>query len=236
MTATDDRSTRRAYRIRIALFLACVGLTAFALDTLTRTVNTLRRLELVEAERDHWQRPTDVLAAMNLGAGKTAVDLGCGSGYFALKLARAVGERGLVVAIDIRSVPLLFLRLRALLEGRRNLLVALGRPDDPGLASGSVDAVLIANTFHELGDRRTVLGHLQRALRRRGRLVVVDPSPREAAEQALEAEHHLEPASVESELQDSGFEILVRQDRFLEQSNGTIWWLIVAQKQDLRRP
>jgi ubiquinone/menaquinone biosynthesis C-methylase UbiE len=222
----------RQYCVRIAVFLALVVLTVFTLGMVYQTVNTLRRLEVVEAERDRWQRPGEVLGALDLRAGNTAVDLGCGAGYFALKLSHAVGDRGRVVAIDIRRVPLLFLQLRALLEGRHNLTVARTQPDDPGLAAGTVDAVLIANTFHELGSPGSILRHVIRALRPRGRLVVADPSPHGAEEHG---ERHLEPAAVEDELRRSGFEIVLRNDRFVERSDGTAWWLIVARKPDLHR-
>ncbi len=220
-------SLQRQYRVRIAVFLALVVLTVLALGVVYRAINTLRRLEVVEAERDRWQRPGEVLKALELRAGSTVVDLGCGAGYFALKLSSTVGNGGRVVAIDIRRLPLTFLRLRALLDGRRNLSVARGRPDDPGLVAGTADAVLIANTFHELSDPRALLGHVLRSLHSRGRLVVVDPRPGGADEHG---EHHLEPAAVEAELRRSGFEIVARDDRFIERSDGAVWWLIVACK------
>jgi SAM-dependent methyltransferase len=153
------RDLQRQYRLRIALFLTFAVLVVVVLGTFYRTANTLRRLEVVEAERDGWQRPDDVVQALDLEAGKTGVDLGCGAGYFALKLSRAVGQRGQVVAIDIRRSPLLFLRVRALLEGRHNLRIVRGEPDDPGLAAGTADAILIANTFHELRDAGSILAH-----------------------------------------------------------------------------
>ena len=66
-----------------------------------------------------------------------------------------------------------------------------------------------------------------RALHPRGRLVVLDPSPFGADEQG---ERHLWLASAEDMLRRSGFEILARQDRFIERSDGAVCWLIIAQK------
>jgi predicted methyltransferase len=57
-----------------------------ALNTLYAFTNTLNRLDAVESERDQWERPWDVLRALDLRPGNTAVDLGSGAGYFALKL------------------------------------------------------------------------------------------------------------------------------------------------------
>ena len=56
-------------------------------------LNTISRLDAVEAERDQWQRPSDVVQALDLRPGNVVVDLGCGSGYFTLKLSSSVGSR-----------------------------------------------------------------------------------------------------------------------------------------------
>ena len=81
----------------------------------------------VEAERDSWQRPADVLQALELRKGAVVADLGSGVGYFALKLAERVGRGGRVLAVDVRRFPLVFLRVRALLRGLRNLEAVRGR-------------------------------------------------------------------------------------------------------------
>jgi hypothetical protein len=65
---TGDSCLLRQYRVRIALFLALVVLPVFTLDAVYRSVNTLRRLEVVEVERDGWLRPGDVMGALDLGA------------------------------------------------------------------------------------------------------------------------------------------------------------------------
>ena len=218
-------------RTRIVLFLAGVVFVLFALDTLTRTANTLRALDVVEAERDRWQRPEAVLRALDLRAGNMAADLGSGAGYFALKLAAAVGREGGVLAVDIRRTPLLFLRLRALLRGQGQVRTVLGGLDDPQLPASALDAVLVADTYHELTARTAVLEHVFRALRPGGRLVVVDPAPGAGTDDGPEtATHRYErPATAETELQRVGFAILDRDDRFIDTSRHR-WWMIVARR------
>ena len=216
------------------MFLAGVVLALFALSTITRTVNTLRQLDVVEAERDQWQRPDEVLRALDVREGNLAAELGSGSGYFALKLGAAVGPEGRVVAVDIRRTPLLFLRMRALVRGQRQVRAALGEKDDPRLPAGKVDAVLVADTYHELTARTAVLGHVFQALRPGGRLVVVDPTPGAGAEDGPEtATHRYErPATAEKELRGVGFAILDRDDRFID-SSAHRWWMIVARRAEL---
>jgi hypothetical protein len=67
----------------------------------------------VERERDQWQRPADIIRALDIRQSSVVADLRCGAGYFALKLAAAVRPPGEVLAVDIRLLPLLFLRVRA---------------------------------------------------------------------------------------------------------------------------
>ena len=93
MQLRRDRSIRLSYRIKLALFLVCAITVLFLFNTAYQGLNTLSRLNVVEAERDQWQRPSDVIKALDLRPGNVVVDLGCGSGYFTLKLSAAVGQK-----------------------------------------------------------------------------------------------------------------------------------------------
>jgi ubiquinone/menaquinone biosynthesis C-methylase UbiE len=189
-------------------------------------VTTLQRLDIVEAERDSWQRPWDVVRALDLHEGNTVVDLGSGAGYFALKLASAVGPRGRVLAVDLRKISLFFLWTRAWLRGRHNIDVIVGEEDNPKLPANTTDAALICNTFHEFRDPGAVLHHLLQALRPGARLVLVDRAPHELA---AEQSHEVSRLAVESELQRDGFEIVSHDDHFIEPHNN-LWWMVIARK------
>ena len=91
------------------------------------------------------------------------VDLGSGAGYFALKLSPAVGKRGQVLAVDLRRLSLFFLWTRALLRGQHNVHVIVGEEDNPRLPTGTVDAVLICNTYHEFSNPELMLNHIFRS-------------------------------------------------------------------------
>jgi ubiquinone/menaquinone biosynthesis C-methylase UbiE len=211
---SEDAEIQWRYRRRIALFGSVAVVAVTAMGATAWTVTAVERVDAVEAERDSWQRPADVVQALDLSEGSVVVDLGSGVGYFALKLTDGVGRRGRVLAVDVRRFPLLFLRVRALLRGRRNLQCVHGEPGDPHLPAAGVDAVLVANTFHELEDRELILGRARDALRPAGRLVVVDPSPHEAApaRAGSETHHHESPDSAEAWLRQAGFEIVSRDD------------------------
>ena len=164
-------------------------------------------------------------------ASATSGDLGSGAGYFALKLSDVVGPTGRVIAVDLRRLSLLFLRVRAFLQGKRNIQTIVGDTDNPHLSTGDVDSVLIANTYHELTDPHAILRHTWQALRPQGRLVIVDRMPRvsEDPRETL-AHHHTTADTVEADLRKEGFSIVNRQDAFIHPPGDEVWWLIVASK------
>ncbi len=220
--------THRRPIARLALFLAGAILIFLAVNTLYAFASTLTRLDSIESERDRWQRPWDVLRALDLRPGNTVADLGSGSGYFALKLSPVVGKQGRVLAVDLRRLSLFFLWTRALRRGQHNVQVIVSDQDDPRLPTGTVDAVLICNTYHEFSNPPLILNRVFESLRPGGRLVVVDRSAR-----AAEAQHsHEVPlTAVEIQLQDQGFEIVSQDDAFIDHAGDDLWWLVIARKE-----
>jgi ubiquinone/menaquinone biosynthesis C-methylase UbiE len=217
--------------LRLVLFLVCAVLLFLGLSTFYSFTNTLRQLDAIESERDQWQRPSDVLRALDLRAGNTVADLGSGSGYFTLKLAPVVGNQGQVLAADLRKLSLFFLWTRALLRGQQAVHVIVGDEDNPRFPAGSVDAVLICNTYHEFSHPELMLEHAFQALHAGGRLVIVDRAPRSAE---TEHGHDVPLTIVESELRRTGFEIVSRDDHFIDLHNNPrgddLWWLVTARK------
>jgi ubiquinone/menaquinone biosynthesis C-methylase UbiE len=219
-------------RAKVALFLIAAVAILVAFNVLYQAANTLNQLDVVERERDAWQRPSDVISELNLRPGSTVADLGCGSGYFALKLSSSVGGDGKVTAIDIRRLSLTFLWIRSVLRGAHNISIVHGEPDNPHLPS-TLDAVLIVNTYHELSAPEAILNGVRQSLVPGGRLVVVDHGTEEKESGSL---HEKAASEVESELVHAGFEIMRREDRFIVQPNAGWWWLIVAYPSGLVRP
>jgi ubiquinone/menaquinone biosynthesis C-methylase UbiE len=223
---------RLDYRFKLLLFVTCALVVAFGSYVGYSALSTLNILDNVEADRDHWQRPGDVIEALNLKYGNTVVDLGCGSGYFTLRLSSPVGKHGRVIGEDIQRLPLLFLRTRAWMKGKHNVSVLMGDTDDPHLPAEGVNSVLISNTYHEFQDARGILSHVSRALVPGGRLVIVDRAPPSSTDAKGEAgDHEIASQKVVSDLQSATFEVLHRDDRFIESDpQHESWWLIVARK------
>ncbi len=119
-------STGLSYRLKLLALLICAMATFALLNTGYSALNTISRLDVVEAQRDQWQRPTEILQALAIKPGDTVAEIGCGSGYFSLKLSAAVGKGGRVYAEDIRRLPLVFLWFRTILKNDPNIRVVHG--------------------------------------------------------------------------------------------------------------
>ncbi len=222
---------RRKLRIRVVAFLTEVVLFVSAFDAAARAMNTIRYLDFIERERDQWQRPWDVISLLDVKDGSKVAEVGSGSGYFALKLSRVVGQAGEVVAVDVRRLPLAFLWARSWMRHRSNLRFQVTPADDPRLPIGALDAVLIANTYHEFSRPDLILRHVRAALRIGGRLVVLDHSaaPEDTTE-ATEHAHGVAAAKVAGDLRAGGFELADVQDGFITRPTGERWWLMLARK------
>lgn len=127
-----------------------------------------------DPKRDAWQQPDRVVEALALQPGMSVADVGAGTGYFEKRLAMAVGERGTVIAIDVEPDMVRYLRERAHREKTPVVEARLATPDDPKLAAGSVDRILIVDTWHHIADRVAYGKLLASALRPGGFVLVVD--------------------------------------------------------------
>jgi len=199
-------------------------------------IRTLDELRMVERGRDAWQRPDDVIASLNLSPGNTVEDVGSGAGYFALKLARMVGGRGAVFAVDTRAQSLGFLWIRARQEGLAAVRVMHRDAADAAAPNGvMLDGVLIANTYHELTMPDRVLDLLFRSLRPGSRMVILDRGPQSSADPSWRSgalEHEVPSDLVQQAVRSHGFEIVSTDNRFIEgkPERDDHWWLIVARK------
>lgn len=126
------------------------------------------------AERDAWQQPEKVIEFLGLRGGETVADIGAGTGYFSLRLARAVGPSGRVLAVDIDPEMLEFVAERARRKGLSQVETVQAGEDDPRLPEGAVDLILTVNTWHHIDDRVDYMRGLASSLAPDGRVVIVD--------------------------------------------------------------
>lgn len=124
-------------------------------------------------DREAWQRPEEVLRALELEPTMRVADVGAGTGYFAVRLARAV-PAGEVIATDIEPDMVRYLNERARREALPNLRAVESTHAAPGLAAASFDRILVVHVWHHLDERERRARELAAALRPGGRVMIVD--------------------------------------------------------------
>ena len=125
-------------------------------------------------DREAWQKPDQVMDALQIAEGSVAADLGAGGGWFTIRLARRVGPNGIVHAEDIQHLMIEAIERRVQREGLSNVRTVLGTKDDPRLPLGSVDAVLIVDAFHEMEAPVVLLRNVAKALKPSGLIGIID--------------------------------------------------------------
>jgi ubiquinone/menaquinone biosynthesis C-methylase UbiE len=128
-------------------------------------------------ERDTWQRPERVLAALGIQAGQSVADIGAGTGYFTVRISPVVGRTGRVLAVDVEPSMVEHIRRRATESGLDNVEAILARASEPELDPASVDLAFICDTWHHIDDRLQYLDALRAVLRPGGRVAIVDFKP-----------------------------------------------------------
>ena len=126
--------------------------------------------------RDAWQQPSRVVSDLCLKSGSRIADVGCGDGYFSLRLARAVGQEGSVFAADIDERSLSSLKAQSERQHVTNVVIVISECTNARLPSACVDAVLICDVLHEMpaAQRLPMIHSAVRALRPEGFLYLID--------------------------------------------------------------
>jgi ubiquinone/menaquinone biosynthesis C-methylase UbiE len=122
-------------------------------------------------ERDAYQMPEQVLNTLGDLKGKTIMDIGAGSGYFSVKLAKHAGQ---VIAADVSKVFQEFLKQRIKKENINNISLRLLPFDSPELKDGEVDMVFISNTYHHIDHRPRYFSLVKKGIKSGGSLVIID--------------------------------------------------------------
>ena len=129
---------------------------------------------LTREEREKEEDCTTMVKQLKVQPGQTVCDLGAGNGFYTLWLAKLVGEKGRVLAVDIQPEMLEMLKQRAQQEKISNIELILGTTVDPKLPEGKLDLVLLVDTYHELSNPAEVLAGVRKSLKPHGRLALVE--------------------------------------------------------------
>jgi ubiquinone/menaquinone biosynthesis C-methylase UbiE len=157
--------------------------------------------------RQELERPDEVIAAMHLRDGDVVAEIGCGTGFFSRRLAKAVGPHGKVYAEDIQPEMLELLQKYAAADGDTNIVTVLGTATDPKLPKGQMDWILLVDVYHELQEPVPMLAKIREALKPNGRVALVEYRAEDDSAQNISPAHRMSVEQVLAEWLPAGFEL-----------------------------
>jgi len=167
---------------------------------------------LVRESRQREEDCRTMLQALGVKPGQTVCDMGCGNGFYTLQLARLVGPRGRVYAVDIQPEMLQMLARNAAEARLANIRPVLGTPIDPRLPVAAIDMMLCVDVYHEFSHPEAMLAKIRESLAPNGQLVLVEFRG-EDAEVPIKPLHKMTKQQVRTELEPAGFEMVREFDR-----------------------
>ena len=171
---------------------------------------------LDRSERVQEEEPDVALDAIKLATGSTVADVGAGSGYMTVKMAKRVGPTGKVYANDIQPQMLSMLRQRLDREKIANVELVLGGYDDPELPASAIDLILMVDVYHEFSEPQKMLRRLHDSLRSGGRLVLFEYR-KEDPSIPIRPDHKMSVAEAKMEVEAEGFSLTSVDERLPRQ-------------------
>ena len=162
---------------------------------------------LERAERSAEEQPQQVLEVMGLEPGDVVADVGCGSGYYARRIAPRVQPGGWVYCEDIQPEMLSIMQQLAHEEGVSGIQPVLGSATNPGLPSGEVDWIIIADVYHEMSDPEPMLAGIRQALSPDGHVALLEYRVEDGTGDQIKADHTMSVRQVLLEWKAAGFEL-----------------------------
>ena len=161
---------------------------------------------LERPERETEENVEGALNAIGLKPGMTVAEVGAGTGYVALRMAKRVGLGGKVYANDVQPEMLNLLRRNAAQAGIKNVETVLGSEVDPKLPAGQIDLIILVDVYHEFSQPQKMLQGIRAALKPDGRLTQLEYRKEDPAVPIL-PDHKMSVAEAKAEVEAEGFKL-----------------------------
>jgi precorrin-6B methylase 2 len=155
-------------------------------------------------ERQEEEAPDRALRILKIQKGAVVADVGAGSGYMTIRMAKIVGPTGKVYANDIQPGMLELIRQNVAKAKLTNVVPVQGAIDDPHLPANTLDLILMADVYHEFSQPQKMLQKMREALKPTGRLVLLEYRAEDPDVPILPA-HKMTRAQVKLEVEHEGF-------------------------------
>ena len=128
-------------------------------------------------DKNNFIDPEKVISQIDLKQGNVVADFGCGTGYFTFALAKKVGEKGIVYALDVLPQIIETIESQAKLDGIKNIItkrVNLEKESGSGLEADSLDWVILKDVLYQNQKKDILLKEAKRVLKKDGRALVIE--------------------------------------------------------------
>jgi ubiquinone/menaquinone biosynthesis C-methylase UbiE len=155
-------------------------------------------------DRQAEEKPDLAIRELSLKPGMIVADIGAGTGYYSIRIAKRVTPGGRVLSDDIQPEMLARLRANAKAENVTNIATILGSESDPHLPLDTVDLAIMVDVYHELSRPQRMLQHIRAALKPDGQLVLLEYR-KEDPSVPIRPEHKMSLADVKAEIEPEGY-------------------------------
>jgi predicted methyltransferase len=163
---------------------------------------------LERPEREQEEQPDEVIKTMGLKPGDIVADIGCGTGYFSRRMAKAVAPGGKVYANEIQPEFIEMLKANCAKEGIVNVEPVLGAEDDPKLPIGGIDWILLTDVYHEFQQPQPMLAKMLESLKPDGKVALIEYRLLGDTAKHIKEEHRMSVKQVLAEWNKAGFELV----------------------------
>ena len=167
---------------------------------------------LTRESRDREEDCATLLEALRIKPGETVCDMGCGNGFYSLRIAQLVGEHGKVIAVDIQREMLEMLKEQAAAERVTNIETIHGTVIDPKLPPESVDLMLMVDVYHEFSHPEQMLAAIRKSLKPTGRVALVEFRA-EDPDVPIKPLHKMSKEQIMKEFPPNGFKLVEEFDK-----------------------
>jgi len=154
--------------------------------------------------REQEEEPDRALELIGIAPGMVVADVGAGTGYMTVRLARRVGPTGKVYANDLQPAMLQIIRDKARRHQLSNVEIVQGLDNDARLPERAIDLALLVDVYHEFWRPPEMLRSIRRSLKPNGQLVLVEYRKEDPSIPIADT-HRMSVADVRTEVEAEGF-------------------------------
>ncbi|WP_254513737.1 class I SAM-dependent methyltransferase [Anatilimnocola floriformis] len=188
------------------------ALTEYKGRKIAQTMHFLGAEWLIRENREQEERCSLLLTNLGVKRGMNICDMGCGNGFYTLQLAKMVGEKGHLYAVDIQPEMLKFLNDRADKQGVKNVSPILGTFTNPRLPAGKIDLILCVDVYHEFSHPKQMLSAMRESLSPDGLIALVEYRA-EDPEVPIKPEHKMTKEQILKEYPANGLKLVKEFDK-----------------------